>query len=55
MWSNNEATSLGLGDEELDKREVHENLSARKEQLRKLVDDDDVVKTNTVPPTSYRD
>ena len=36
--------SYGLGGEGLSEQEAHEKLKARKEQLRKLMDDDDVAK-----------
>jgi hypothetical protein len=39
-----EATSRGLSSKEPDKWEVHEQLRARKDELRKLADDDDVSK-----------
>ena len=44
--SNSEATSCGLNSKGLDEREACEQLRARKDKLRKLVDDDDVIKHN---------
>jgi len=42
--SNSEATSHGLGSNGPDEREARKKLRARREQLRKLADDDDVIK-----------
>jgi hypothetical protein len=42
--SNSEATSHGFGFEGPDEREAHKKLRARKDQLRKLADSDNVVK-----------
>jgi hypothetical protein len=42
--NNSEATSRELGSKGLDEREAREKLRARKEELRKLTDDDDVIK-----------
>jgi len=42
--SNSEATSHGLGSNGPDEWEAREKLRAQREQLRKLADDDDVIK-----------
>ena len=42
--SHNKATSHGLGNEGPDEREAREKLRARKDELRKLANDDDDVK-----------
>jgi hypothetical protein len=44
--SNNEATSHGFGSEGPDEQEAHKKLRVRKEELRKLTDDDDIIKHN---------
>src|SRR5882757_6563180 len=42
--SNSEATSHGLGSKGPDEREAREKLRTRMEELKKLADDDDVIK-----------
>ncbi|KIM91773.1 hypothetical protein PILCRDRAFT_884 [Piloderma croceum F 1598] len=47
-----EATLSGLGSKGLDEREAHEKLRARKEELKKLEDDDDIIKHDKHHPTN---
>jgi hypothetical protein len=44
--SHNKTTSHRLGNEGPDKQEAREKLRARKDELRKLANDDDIVKHN---------
>jgi len=47
--SNSEATLSGLGSKGPDEQEAHEELRARREELKKLADE------STMPPTSFQD
>ena len=50
--SNSRATSHRLGSNGPDEREAREKLRARREQLRKFADDDDVIKHNKYHPAN---